>query len=272
MNWHVHDDTLDAYTSGRIDDASALSVEAHVLSCAACRHTLAGGVDPVRRDRIWNEIEDAIDAPRAGIAERVLIAFGVRAHVARLVVTAPSLGSAWLLAVAASLIFAAIASRAIADDPMPFLILAPLVPVVGVGSAFGRTGDPAWEIGLATPTGGLRLLLFRTAGVLAASMLFAGLAAVALPEPGWSAAAWLLPALAFTMLTLALSTTAMSATTAATVVGAGWLATVAVIERLATEPLASYGAAAQVSFAVLAVVSVAVVAARHAAFERPTQI
>ena len=122
MNWHVHDDTLDAYTSGRIDDASALSVEAHVLSCAACRHTLAGGVDPVRRDRIWNEIEDAIDAPRAGIAERVLIAFGVRAHVARLVVTAPSLGSAWLLAVAASLIFAAIASRAIADDPMPFLI------------------------------------------------------------------------------------------------------------------------------------------------------
>ena len=63
--------------------------------------------------------------------------------------------------------------------------------------------DPTREIGLAAPYSGLRLLLIRTAAVLAVTVPI-GLAGLLLALPGWPAAAWLLPAAALTGAALAL--------------------------------------------------------------------
>jgi hypothetical protein len=272
MSWHVHEDSIEAYVSGRIGDASAFSLEAHVLACATCRGALSARVDHSRTDRIWVGIHDPIVRPRPGVVERTLTGLGIPAHIARLLVVTPAMRTAWILAVAASLAFAVLASRGIVGSPLPLLVLAPIAPLVGVVAAFGRSADPAWEIGLASPTGGFRLTLIRAASVLTASMGLSGIAALTLPEPGWSAAAWLLPSLALTALTLVLSSMAVPTHAAATVVGVLWATGVIAVERLSSQHLAAFGPTAQVVFVVLAVVSTGVLAARHGAFERPARI
>jgi hypothetical protein len=272
MSWHIQGSTIDAYVNGRIDDASAFSLEAHVLACAECRDALSAHADVDRHDRVWSELRDVIDRPRVGVAERALTAFGLRQDLARLLAATPALRASWLAAVAATLAFAVIASRAVAGDLTPFLALAPLIPLAGVAAAFGKPADPAWELGLSTPTGGFTLMLIRSTAVLSVSVILAGLAAVALPDAGWSAAAWLLPALALTVLTLAVSSSRLSPTAAAGLVGGVWLVAVTVVDRLSDRPLAAFGAGAQVAFAAIAVIGAAVLAARHPSFERPTRI
>ncbi len=272
MSWHVHEDTIEAYILGRIDDASAFSLEAHLLACASCRAAISTRVEVEGQARIWSEIRESIDRPRVGMIERALIRLGVPAHTARLLVVTPSLRSAWLLGIAACLAFAAIVSSAAVETPLPFLMLAPLIPLAGVAAAFGRPVDPAWEIGVASPTGAFRLMLIRAAGVLATSAALAGLATIASPAPGWSAAGWLVPSLALTVLTLVLSTVTASVVNAATIVGIAWVAGVIVLERVTSAPLAAFGPTAQLVSAVVAVGSLIALVGRRDAFERPAQM
>ena len=272
MSWHVQAPTIDAYISGRIDDAAAFSVEAHVLACSQCREALSARDDTDRHERIWSALRDEIDQPRIGIAERTLIAVGIRDDIARLLVTTPVLRASWLGAVVATFAFAVLTSRVGGHDPLPFLALAPLIPLAGVAAAFGKPADPAWELGLSTPTGGFTLMLIRSTAVLAVSVVLAALATVALPEAGWSAAAWLLPSLALTVLTLVASSTRLSTTTSASVVGGSWLAVVAVADRLSDQPLAGFGSGAQLAFAAITAMAVVILMARHTSFERPTRI
>jgi len=272
MSWHVQEPTIEAYVTGRIDDASAFSLEAHVLACADCRDALSARADTGRQERIWAGVRAAIDRPREGLSERALIVIGVRSDTARLLATTPTLRGSWLAAVAATLAFAVIASRTIGGGPLPFLAVAPLVPLAGVAATFGKPADPAWELGLSTPTGGFTLMLIRSTAVLAVSVLLAGLAAMALPGAGWNAVAWLLPALALTVLSLAAASTRLSTTTAAGLVAGGWLALVAVADELSDRPLAVFGPGAQLAFAAIAVVATLIVLSRHTSFERPTRI
>jgi anti-sigma factor RsiW len=272
VSWHVQPETMDGYVHGRIDDAAASSLEAHVLACWSCRVELSSHIERDRSERIWQGVRGRIDDPGLGVVERSLVRLGIPAHTARLLVATPSLRSGWLLAVAASLALAVIASRTIADASLPFLVLAPLIPLTGVAAAIGRPADPAWEIGLASPTGGFRLLLIRTTGVLVTSTGLAGLAALGLQGLGWGAAAWLLPSLALTVLTLVLSTTALSPTTAAVLVGAAWVVGVGVLERLSSVPLVEFGHTAQIAFAVVAAASAVVLAGRREPFERRTRL
>ena len=272
MSWHPQEPTFDAYMSGSIDDAAAGSLEAHVLACAACREALSARADLARQARIWAGVRESIDRPREGIAERALIWLGVRDDLARLLATTPMLRGSWVAAVAATLAFAVLASRALGGDPLPFLALAPLVPLAGVAAAFGKPADPAWELGLSTPVGGFTLMLIRSTAVLAVSVVLAGIAALSLPDAGWTAAAWLLPALALTVVTLVASSARLSATTAAGTVGGAWLAVVVVADRLSGRPLATFGPGAQVAFAAIAAVAAVALVARYASFERPTHI
>jgi hypothetical protein len=115
-------------------------------------------------------------------------------------------------------------------------------------------------------------MLIRTASVLVTSIVLAGAAALTVPEGGWVAAAWLLPSLALTVLTLAVTSASVPAATAAGVVGAVWLTAVLLIERPLQEPSVAFGATAQILFAVVATVSALVVVGRHASFERPSSI
>ncbi len=272
MSWHVLEPTIDAYVTGRLDDASAFSLEAHVLTCSVCRDALSARAGADRHERIWTGVRDAIERPKIGVDERALIAIGIRDDIARLLAATPVLRTSWLGAVAATLAFAVLMSRTTGSDVLPFLALAPLVPVAGVAVAFRRPADPAWELGLSTPVGGFRLMLIRAAAVFAVSVTLAGLAVLALPSLGWTAAGWVLPAFALTVLTLALSSTSIPAATAAGIVAGGWASAVLVADRLAREPLAPFGSTAQVGFALLAVASTTILIARHTSFERPSQI
>ncbi|MFI1730090.1 zf-HC2 domain-containing protein [Streptomyces acidicola] len=81
------------------------------------------------------------------------------------------------------------------------LLLAPVLPVLGVAASWSRGLDPAYELTASVPRAGLHLVLRRTASVLivVVPVLWVG---------GWTtgvtAAQWLLPCLAFTSATLAL--------------------------------------------------------------------
>lgn len=121
----------------------------------------------------------------------------------------PALRGAWLLALVlvavGALALAYGAGLGAATRPL-LLVIAPVLPLAGVVVSYGRHSDPMHEIVAATPSGGLRLLLTRTAAVLGASIPALTLAGAALPPStaGPGPAAWLLPGLAMTLAALAL--------------------------------------------------------------------
>lgn len=272
IEWHVDDRTIDAYVDARIDDAMALSLEAHLLACDACRRTLAGRTDPEVRRRSWEAIEAEIRCPRRGAVERSLTALGIPGHLARILVATPVLRASWFVSVAICLGFALLASRAVAGDPVLFLVLAPLVPLAGIATSFGRGADPLFEVGLAAPLGGFRLMLLRSAAVLVTSIVLAGVGSLALAGDGPVAAAWLVPALGLTVLALALSSFPVPASGASGVVAAIWVVGVVAGQRLTGDALAVFGATGQVLLGAVAIVSTVVIAVRHAMYERPTSI
>lgn len=266
MSWHADRQTLVRYAENRIDEATAFSLEAHLPACSSCRDVLASLADRHRLGRVWNEIADRVDRPPASGFERLLRALGVADHAARLLAATPSLRLSWVVAVAVGLGFAVLAARSVGDGVLVFLVVAPLVPTAGVAIAYGPGIDPVYEVGLASPIGGFRLLLIRTTAVLLSSIVLAGVAALGLPDVGWTAAAWLLPSLALTLLTLAAST-ATSPHAAVAIVASVWVMGVAAVEKVAVAELAAFGAGAQVVFTVVAVAAAGVIAARRDALE-----
>ncbi|OKJ77799.1 hypothetical protein [Streptomyces sp. CB02460] len=118
------------------------------------------------------------------------------------------------------------------------LLVAPVLPLAGVGVSYGRSADPLHEIIAASPGGGLRLLLTRTAAVLGVTVPVLALAWAVLPASagGPGPLAWLLPGLALTLAALGLGSY-VGCRTAALVVAAGWAAAVTV-PALDTSPYA----------------------------------
>ncbi|MFF8974120.1 zf-HC2 domain-containing protein [Streptomyces sp. NPDC014995] len=193
----------------------------------------------------------------------------------------PAVRGAWpvaVLVVALGAVGLAYGAGVQAARPL-LLAVAPVVPVLGVALSYGPHADPLHEITAATPSGGLRLLLTRTAAVLAVSLPLLTLAALLLPASGApGAAAWLLPGLALTLASLALAGY-VGCRAATAVTGVGWLAAVLVpalsspagapLTRL-TEHLSSCldGPLAQGAWAAAAVLCAAALAARRSAYDR----
>ncbi len=265
MTWHADQTMLGRYVSGDLGDASVLSIEAHLASCLQCRGALPSLVDSVRLDRVWVGVRDVVLAPRRRGIERVLTRLGVREDTARLLVVTPSLQLSWLASMFASLAFAVVASRMFGGQNLPFLVVAPVVPVVGVAWSFGGTRDPVREIGRTTATGGLRLTLIRSVSVVATSIVVTALLSIGLPRAGWAAAAWLLPALALTMLTLAVATAGVATEWAGAGVCAAWL--IALLAASGSDPLAAFGPRGQSVVGVLLAMSTAVLMIRRDALE-----
>jgi hypothetical protein len=270
--WHADAATLARYAAGSVDDVTADSLESHLVACDPCRRTLASDIAGDERfDRMWAGVVDELDAPRAGAVERSLTAIGVREHVARLLAATPSLRLSWLVAEALALgtaVAIASATRGHTADAglASFLILAALLPVVGVAVAFGPGVDPTYEVGLAAPMRSFRLLVVRAVAVLGTSAALAGLGALALPDVGWTAVAWLLPSLGLTAATLALSTSFHPQIAAAAVAGT-WVAIAVTTAIRNADRLAAFGAPVQLVFAVVSVISCVVLLQRRRAFE-----
>ncbi|SMF04399.1 zf-HC2 domain-containing protein [Streptomyces sp. Amel2xC10] len=167
--------------------------------------------------RIWSS-RTSTDRPRVSPLLRVLWAAG------------PAVRGGWLVAVVAVAVGAVGLAYGAGVDGMrpPLLAIAPVVPLAGVALSYGRHADPLHELVASTPSSGLRLMLTRTAAVLAVSLPLLTLTGLLLPAPGTpNAAAWLLPGLALTLAALALAGyVGLRAATAVT--GGGWLAAVLV--------------------------------------------
>jgi hypothetical protein len=198
----------------------------------------------------------------------------------------PALRGAWAGAVALVAVGAlALAYGGGLDGTRPLLLaVAPLVPVAGVALSYGRHADPLHEIVATSPSGGLRLVLMRTAAVLAVSVPLLTGAGLLLPatDPRLpqapAAAAWLLPGLALTLATLALSGY-VGCRTASAVVGGGWLLALAAPLLTAPDPgltarlaqqLSLYftGASPQWGWATAAALCALLLAARRSAYDR----
>lgn len=274
MTWHPPTEALKAYVSGRLPAMHVWSVESHVTQCGQCRRDAGSLLDgSVRLEKIWDAAIERIDAPRPRSVERLLVRVGVPDHVARLLAATPSLTVPWLLAVVGVLGFGLAMAWSAAGGPppvaraglFPFLVLAPLVPVVGVAVAFGPVVDPAYEVAVASPFHGFRLLLIRTMAVLGISMAVALGLAVLLPAAGLLAAAWILPGLALASLTLAASTFVTPSVAGITSSGL-WLVGVAAVEA-GPETLVAFGWTGQFVFATMLAVTTSVVLVRRESFD-----
>jgi len=249
--WHLDPEEIRRYVRGAAPPELAASAEAHVMKCAACRDVISSYVDVRRLESIWHAVVDQVDAPRRSWPERMLIRLGVGEATARLVSATPTLRGPWLLAAAGVLALAAWTAQVDERLLQIFLLVAPLGPLAGVAVAFAGGLDPTREIGLAAPYSGLRLLLIRTAAVLAVTVPIVAAAGLALPGSNWMAAAWLLPTTGLTCAALAL-TARMTPVVAVGVVATAWL--------LVTTPIAfaghlevAFGAGAQLCWFAVAV-------------------
>ena len=112
------------------------------MQCADCQAAVGRLVAPARIERIWADVEDALDAPRRGAVEIVLLRLGVRDHLARLLASTPSLSVSWLGAVALTLGFAVIAAGQGERGMLLFLCVAALLPLASVAAALRTRAGP----------------------------------------------------------------------------------------------------------------------------------
>ena len=220
--WHLDQSLAERYAAGALTGPVAASVEAHVARCGACQAELATRAPLPRLDAIWAEVADRVDAPRERLVERLLVRLGVAQGDARLVACAPALRLAWVLSVCAALFFTVAASSLGLQGVELFLMIAPLLPVVGVGLAYGPWTDPMYETSVTAPYSGVRLLLLRSGIVLLVTVGLTAAAGALIPGRGF-AFVWLLPSAALVAVTLALAAW-IPPLAAALVTSTGWLA------------------------------------------------
>jgi signal transduction histidine kinase len=202
-----------------------------------------------------------------GIVERGLVRFRVPDHVARLLASTPSLRLSWIAAAAIAAGFSAWAANVGTDGHLVFLLVAPVLPVAGVAAAYGPWADPSHELATTTPFSGLRLLLLRSLAVLVATTALTAVAGALVPASEVSSFAWVLPALALTVASLALSTFVAPHVAASGVVAA-WTAIVIAAEVRAAEPFAAFRGPAHTAFSIVVIVGTATVAWRRDRLER----
>jgi hypothetical protein len=202
-DWHAGDAMLRSYARGESGVAVMASIEAHLVRCPSCRARVAGEVDlDLPLEAAWRRVEDRIQEPALPIVVQILRRLGLGEADAVLLSAARSLNGAWMIATLAVVVFAAFAAIPSAREGRAlYLLVAPLVPVLGVVAAFA-SADPLARLTTATPYPKARLALLRTVAVVLTSVPFSVLVGAGIPGIAWLAFAWLLPALALTLLAL----------------------------------------------------------------------
>ncbi|MEV6110365.1 zf-HC2 domain-containing protein [Streptomyces sp. NPDC051940] len=293
MSWHVTPELAGRYAAGEAADADAWSVEKHVESCTECASAVSAAVAAGPAGARLAAVREAVLRDAVGVsggAHRAACPAGAArgrdASRFRLTATArlawaagPALSRPWSAAVLLVAALAVAAARLTGYDGARdwLLVLAPVLPLLGVAVSYGPHADPLHELTAATPAGGLRLLLVRTAVVLAASVPLVAVTGLLLPAPppgSPGAAVWLLPCLGLCLCALALGGF-LGCRSSCTVLGGGWLAVTltprgaaapapaAVLEALAAAP------GAQAAWAAVGLGSAGLLAARRTAYDRP---
>lgn len=273
MTWHADSDLLTGYARGRLGRAQASSVEAHLMMCAACRAQLAPMADTDRLDRNLTAIAAVVDRPVRHWPERLLVRCGLSDRHARLVAVVPGARDPWLTSVAIVLVLAAVLATfgESTRNTYVFLVSAPLLAVAAVAAVFATRGDPAEELIVGTPMAGLELLLVRWASVVVPAFAVTVLFAIALPDIGWAAMAWLLPSVCMTAVTMTLASWFPVRGVAAVVSGvwiaaAGWAARGTAPAEL-TEQFVAFRPAGQVALAIVAAAAGVMLVMRRERFE-----
>ncbi|HET7349301.1 MAG TPA: zf-HC2 domain-containing protein [Marmoricola sp.] len=224
--WHADDDLLAAYVAGELDPIGGASVEQHLTRCAECRVRIRPLVDVPALDRTWLAIRDTVQSPVLPLPIRVARRLGLPEPTSVLLAATASLRTAWLASAVVALAFAVLAAAWSSDGVIaPFLLVAPLIPVLGVAAAYGPHEDPLESLVVTAPYGRTRLILLRTLAVLASALPVAVPLGFLLPGPVWLAVAWLGPALALVPVLLALASFVGPRAAGATV-AIGWSAVV----------------------------------------------
>jgi Putative zinc-finger len=207
QGWHADPALLSSYLAGDLDAVTGASVEQHVSRCETCRTAVGNLIEPQLLERTWAGIRDAVERPLLPSPLRLARRCGLPEPTVVLLASAASLRGAWLVGAFLSLSFATLAAYASGGTALaPFLLAAPLAPVLGVAAAYGPRQDPLEALIATAPYGRTRLILLRTIAVLVSVLPVTALLGLAVPGPPWIAAAWLGPALALLPVQLALAT------------------------------------------------------------------
>lgn len=278
--WHVPAPLRRAWVAGSVPDEQAWSVEAHLMACPACRNDVSIEVAASPVEALLEDVQGRLQVlpPQVPLssarpAQRVRALLGLR-----------QVGLAWglvilaLLAGATALDLLSRTDLVGATNPVGALAwfaaggswvaaVAPVLPVLGVALAWGPGLDPAHEIAAATPVAGLRLVLWRTTGVLLTAFPAALMVQVfvALTRPAGIGTlhltGWLLPSLGLTLLTLAAGSLVGTAPAAAAVAAAWSLGALAPLAA-GTTPLL-FTAVSPPLWAVCATAGAGVLVLRH---------
>lgn len=254
--WHCDARLVRRYVDDDLDIALAASVEAHLVGCAACRTLVADATDPAWLAPAWEAIRDTIERPAPGILRRL----GVSERDAVLLRAAQLLRGPWTFATAAILVFAVVASwPGNVFGQATYLLVAPLVPVLGVAGAFAAT-DPINAITHPTPYSKTRLTLLRAVVVVVTTVPLVVLLGALLPGIGVLAVAWLGPALGLTLSAL-VGLTWWSPAVTTTGLSIVW-ATVVGVAYQRHELTAAIERDAQIGYLVVAAITAAALVAR----------
>lgn len=258
---HAGPELLAAYVAGELDAIGGASVEQHLVRCAECRGAITAHVEAPVLARAWVGVRDVALSPPQPLLVRLARRLGLPEPTSVLLAATASLRTAWLVGALVALAFATAAVALSGQDFIaPFLLVAPMVPVLGVAAAYGPHEDPLESLVVTAPYGRTRLILVRTLAVLVSVLPATALLGLLLPGPSWLAAAWLGPALALVPVLLALSSF-VGPRIGGAVVSIAWsgIVLLSVRELSSTWPVE---ASQQLAYLALALVSVAILAVR----------
>lgn len=271
--WHAGPDLLVDYVAGTATRTRAASVEAHLLSCAACRAEIAPLAATDRLERNLAVITDRVDIARAGRAERFMCRLGVPNHVAKVVAVGPSERVSWLTGIAVALLVALAFDSfgGSESSAFAFLVAAPILPLAGVTSSVSFRTDPLGELVTATPTPAMKVFLMRALTVLAPTLVVVAAASVLVPDAGLQPALWLLPSLGLTSTALALGSV-LPLRTVTWALGSGWVTAASIAARGTprselVDSFAAFRPAGQLVLLLASLIAAFVVTRRRDAFE-----
>lgn len=230
VRWHPDAELILAYVQGLASSVQGASFEAHLLACKDCRSVVRDAVPALRLANVLEAVDNRLDGFQRPWVERWLCRLGVQESDVRVLLAAPSLRFAWWGAVVGAALLALLVAQSQREPQTVFLVLAPLLPALATAAAYAPGLDPARGLVAATPFRMVRLLLIRSLAVGVTAMAGVFAAALALPSRDVTMAAWLLPALALTMIVLALSPW-LSTEVATGAVGFLWLGFVVLLHR-----------------------------------------